>query len=325
MKDFYQVLGVPRGASEAEIKKAYRRLAKQYHPDVNKGDKNAEERFKEVSEAYNVLSDPEQRKKYDLFGAAGMGGAGGPGPGFEGFRWEQGGGPGGAQYYEAGFGDMGDIFEELFRMGGVRRAGGGGRRAQWETHGDPRRAKTAAVNGRNTSADVEISFDEAVKGSSRKIQVKRGDKVEKLTVKIPAGVDNGSQVRLAGKGQPGFGGGKDGDLFLRVHVAPHPDFWREDADIYTEIPITIYDAVLGGTVQVPTVDGGQKKMKIPAGTAGGQKFRIAGKGAPVIGKKGKSGDQYVIVKVVPPKKLDGEGKQAFEELAERYPYDPKQG
>ncbi|HPQ81349.1 MAG TPA: DnaJ domain-containing protein, partial [bacterium] len=240
MKDFYQILGVPRTASEDDIKKAYRRLAKQYHPDVNKGEKETEERFKEISEAYNVLSDREQRKKYDMFGqgapfGGGYGGEGPPG----GFRWEwtTGANPRGSARTGPGpdMGDLGDLFGELFNMGGVRRGPfnqGFGRRS------GP--AQEESLNGQDTSADIEISFEEAVSGLERKIQIKRGDKVEKLTVKIPPGVDNGSKVRIAGKGQPGFGGGSSGDLYLCVRVTPHPRFWREGADIYTETPITIY-------------------------------------------------------------------------------------
>jgi len=167
-----------------------------------------------------------------------------------------------------------------------------------------------------------VGFEEAITGTERKISIRRGDKVEKITIKVPAGVDNGSKVRIAGKGQPGFGGGRSGDLFLRIHVNPHPDFWREDADIYTEVPITIYDAVLGSTVEVPTLDG-HASMKVPSGTEGGQKFRLKGKGAPKLGEKGK-GDQYVIVKIVPPKGMGSEERKIFEELAEKYPYDPKE-
>ncbi|HPW45316.1 MAG TPA: DnaJ C-terminal domain-containing protein [bacterium] len=314
MKDYYQVLGVPRGASVDEIKKAYRRLAKQYHPDVNKGEKGAEERFKEISEAYNVLSDPEQRKKYDMFGSA----FDGAGQDFSGFRWQSTGGGQGFDPSQINFGDigdLGDILGDLFNMGGVRRKA--------YSPGDARRSSyQPTVNGQDTFADVEVSFDDAIEGTERRISIRRGDRTENLTVKIPAGVDNGSKVRISGKGQPGFGGGKDGDLYLRIHVTPHPLFWREGADIYTEIPVTIYDAVLGASVEVPTT-GGSAKMKIPVGTAGGQKFRLSGKGAPVLGKRGKRGDQYVIVKVVPPKKLSAEAKKAFESIAEQFPYDPK--
>lgn len=319
MKDFYQILGVARGASEDEIKKAYRRLAKQYHPDVNKGEKQAEERFKDISEAYNVLSDPEQKKKYDMFGQAGMGG----GPGFGGFQWGA-QGPQGVNFNGADMGDLGDLFGELFNMGGVRRGAYSQAWGRGASTGSGRGApRQAAIDGQDTYADVDIDFEEAISGSERKISIKRGDKVEKLTVKIPAGVDNGSKVRITGKGQPGFGGGKSGDLYLRVHVSPHPSFWREDADIYTEVPITIYESVLGASVDVPTLDG-SARMKIPAGTSSGQKFRIAGKGAPVLDKKGKHGDQYVIVNIVPPKHLTKDAVEAFEELAKKHPYEPRE-
>jgi DnaJ-class molecular chaperone len=317
MKDFYQVLGISRNASVDEIKKAYRRLAKQYHPDVNKGNKEAEERFKEISEAYNVLSDPEQKKKYDIFGNAQAGG--GAGPGFGGFHW-QGAGPGAGAGYEnvgANLGDLGDIFSELFEMGGIRR--------KQHAYGGARRGSSyqPQVNGQDMFADSEISFEEAVSGTEVKLSVRRGDKTEKLNVHIPAGVDNGSKVRVGGKGQMGFGGGRDGDLYIRIHVRPHPKFWREGADIYVEMPITIYDAVLGSSIDVPTL-AGTAHMKIPSGTSGGQKFRLSGKGAPVLGKKGKTGDQYVIAKIVPPKSLSAEEKRIYEKLREDFAYNPKE-
>ncbi len=316
MKDYYQMLGVARNASEDDIRKAYRRLAKQYHPDVNKGDAKAEERFKEISEAYNVLSDPKQRQQYDMFSGA-YGGGARPG----GFRWEAGPGFSAEDFARAGgrvdfgdFGDLGDLFSELFTMGGVRRGpyqqAWGGKRTR------------EAVNGQDTIADVDINFEEAIEGTERKLSVKRGDKVEHLTVKIPAGVDNGSRVRVAGKGQPGFGGGKSGDLYLHVRVAQHPTFWREGADIYVEVPITIYQAVLGDRIEVPTLRGA-KHLKVPAGTEGGKKFRIANEGAPVLGKKGKRGDLYVIVKIVPPKKVPSALKKSLEDLAAEYPYSPE--
>lgn len=311
MKDYYQILGVPRNATDDEIKKAYRRLAKKHHPDVTKGGKESEEKFKEISEAYNVLSDPDQRKKYDMFGAYGAGGGAGPG----GFRWEAPPGFDFRQFSGAdfqGFGDLGDLFSQLFEMGGIKR---GPRAREWGRGEVP-------VNGRDTFTEIEVLFNEAIEGTERRISIKRGDKVEHLTVQIPAGVDNGSKVRVAGKGQPGFGGGRSGDLFLHIRVTPHPYFWREDADIYTEVPITIYDAVLGGSIEVPTMEG-HAKMKIPAGTEGGQKFRLGGKGAPALGKKGKRGDQYIIVKVVPPKDPPSEVKKILADLAEKHPYDPK--
>ncbi|MBI4125960.1 MAG: DnaJ domain-containing protein [Deltaproteobacteria bacterium] len=310
MKDYYQILGLARGATDKEIKEAYRRLAKKYHPDVNKGEKAAEEKFKEISEAYNVLSDAKQRQQYDMFGAGPFGGAGagpggfGGGRGFD-FRGFQGG---------TNAGDLGDLFNELFNMGGVRR---GPVHQEWRGYG----AQTETVNGQDTFTDIEIPFLDAIEGTERTLSIKRGDDVERITVKIPAGVDNGSKVRVAGKGQPGFGGGKPGDLFLHVRVTPHSQFWREDADIYTEVPITVYDAVLGASVAVPTLKG-SANMKIPAGTSSGQKFRLAGLGAPTLEKKGKRGDQYAIIQIVPPKGIKADLRKAFEEVASRYPYRP---
>lgn len=309
MKDYYQILGVPRTATADDIKKAYRRLAKQYHPDITKGDKQTEERFKEISEAYNVLSDCDQRRKYDAIGSAYERAQGGWQP-FSG----QGGGQGGAYedvQYE-GFGDLGDILKDLFEMGGIRRGPFGPKASK----------KQSAVDGKDMFTDVDISFQEAVNGTERSISIQRGDRTEKISIKIPAGVDNGSKVRVSGKGQLGFGGGRAGDLFLRVHVAPHPTFWREGADIYMELPITIYDAVLGNKVEVPTLEG-NAVMKIPEGTASGQKFRLKGKGAPTPGKKGSKGDQYVIVQIAPPTRLNSEERRMYEELSSRYPYRPK--
>jgi len=307
MKDYYQILGVPKSATQAEIKNAYRRLAKQHHPDVNKGESKAEEKFKDISEAYNLLSDPEKRKQYDLFSQGGYGGGfqGAPGGGFGGFGGY--GGAGGATNVE--FGDFGDIFEELFNMGGVKR---GQQRYRSQTQHEQ------AVKGDDTNVQLEISFFEAVEGSTRKISIKRNGKVENITVKIPAGVNNGSKVRVAGKGQSGQHGGKDGDLFLTIQVASHPQFWREGADIYCEMPVTIYQALLGGSITVPTISG-QAQMKIPEGTASGQKFRLKGKGAPVLGKTDR-GDEYIIIKIVPPKKISKPLRIALEELAEKHPY-----
>lgn len=303
-KDYYQILGLSRNASEEEIKKAYRRLAKQYHPDVNKN-KEAEEKFKEISQAYNVLSDPKQKKQYDMFGAAGFGeGAGfgqqGPGQGFD---------------FSEMFGgsNLGDLFGELFQMGGMRSRGRTGRRS---TAQEP-------VAGKDIHTPLEIDFVEAVHGSSREIRIDRGMGRENLSVKIPAGVDNGSKVRLAGKGEAGQFGGKSGDLYLDIRVRPHPVFWREGSDIYCEVPITIYEATLGAIIPVPTLEG-SAQMKIPPGTASGQKFRLKGKGAPDLEHKGNVGDEYVIVQIVPPKKLDAELESLLQKWCQEKPYNPRE-
>lgn len=303
-KDYYQLLGLSRSASEAEIKKAYRRLAKQYHPDVNKN-KEAEEKFKEISQAYNVLSDPKQKKQYDMFGAAF-----GEGGGFT----RQGPGAGGFDFGEIfGGGNLGDLFGELFQMGGMRSRGRTGRRS---TAQEP-------ASGKDIRSPLEIDFMEAIHGAHREIRIDRGMGKENLSVKIPAGVDNGSKVRLAGKGETGAFGGTAGDLYLDIRVHPHPVFWREGGDIYCEVPITIYEAALGSTIPVPTLEG-SAQMKIPSGTASGQKFRMKGKGAPNLEQKGNVGDEYVIVQIVPPKKLDDEIKNLLQKWCQEKPYNPRE-
>ncbi len=302
MKDFYQILGVSNNASEEEIKKAYRRLAKTYHPDINK-DKAAEEKFKEISEAYNVLSEPKKRKEYDTLRSSPFGqytrtGTAGPG----GFQWEfRSGGP--EQGFDFGeMGNVGNLFEELFQMGGMRQ--GAGRRGARPSYREEEPAQ-----GRDLEADLEIDFLEAVHGATRRIKG--------MTIKIPAGVDNGFRVRVSGKGEGG------GDLYLHVRVKPHPIFWREGSDIYCEVPITIYEAILGTSIPVPTLEG-MATMKIPKGTASGQKFRLKGKGAPKLESKGDKGDQYVIVQIVPPDRLDSETEEAIRNWAEKHPYNPRE-
>ncbi|MDO8494143.1 MAG: DnaJ C-terminal domain-containing protein [Deltaproteobacteria bacterium] len=330
MKDFYQILGVPRSATASEIKKAYRRLAKQHHPDVSK-EKGSEEKFKEISEAYDVLSDPKKKQQYDTFGSAPFGGggaAGGPfgggsGAGPGGVRWDfrQGGSPGGdvgGGNFE-GFGGLGNLFEELFQMGGMRGRGGaqGGRSAY------PGGSQTQQPQkGGDRTTDMEIEFLEACQGTSCQIRINWGGGSENLRVKIPAGVDNGSKVRIAGKGEPGLFGGPPGDLYLNVNVKSHPVFWREGSDLLCEVPLTIYEAVLGATVEVPTLTG-TAQMKIPPKTASGQKFRLKEKGVPSLDKKGISGDEYIIVQIVPPEKIDKKTLEIFEQLAREKPYNPR--
>ena len=307
-KDYYQILGVGRDATEDEIKRAYRRLARKYHPDVNPGDKEAEERFKEINEAYEVLSDPEKRRKYDQLGAAWrewerMGGR--PGD----FDWSQwvSAAPGGQRVYVrygtaedledlfGGSSPFSDFFTQIF--GGLGGAPGG-----FEFRTRPRR-------GQDLEQEVEISLEEAYHGTTRLLQ-KDG---RRLQVKIPPGAYTGLRIRMAGEGGPGAAGGQPGDLYLRVRVAPHPRFERRGDDLYTTVPVDLYTAVLGGKVRVETL-AGPVMLTIPPGTQNGQTFRLRGKGMPKLRQKGQYGDLYARVEVRLPTRLTPRQRELFEEL-----------
>lgn len=302
-RDYYDLLGVSRGATVDELKKSYRRLAKKYHPDVNKGDKGAEEKFKEISQAYDVLSDADKRRKYDQFGQWAEQGGFNPRQGFRTYTWTTGGPGGGVDFEEfqrqSGF-DLGDLFGDVFGMGGVSR-GRGRRRPEPQGH--------------DVQSTLEISFEEAVLGTERSIGLDRRGRSERLKVKIPAGIKDGGKIRLTGKGEGG------GDLYLKVNVLPHRDFWREDDDLYLEIPITITEAALGTTVRVTTLEG-KVDLKIPAGTSSGQKFRIREKGAPHLGKGGR-GDLFVLAKIVVPPDLDEDSKEMLRKIQQRNDYNPR--
>jgi molecular chaperone DnaJ len=319
-KDYYQILGVSRTASEKEIKQAYRRLARQYHPDLNPGDKSAEAKFKEINAAYEVLSDPEKRKKYDQFGEqweyadqfAKSAGA-------EGVRWDF--GKGGTTIEYGGLGDLGDIFSSLFGESGI---GFGVRRG-------PQR-------GQDIESPIEVTLEEAYHGSTRVIQLQAeepctacggtgrvGNRVcticngaggkaslKRLQVKIPAGVRDGSKIRIAGEGGPGRAGGGKGDLYLVVKVLPHNLFERKGDDLYTEVSVPLATAVLGGEVRLPTLNG-SVALKIPSETQNGKVFRLAGKGMPKLGN-GNFGDMFAKVKVVLPTNLTDEERKLFERL-----------
>jgi molecular chaperone DnaJ len=326
-KDYYQTLGVSRNASDKEIKQAYRRLARKLHPDVNPGDKDAEAKFKEVNAAYEVLSDSEKRKKYDQFGE----------------NWQyadqfaQGGwkaSPYGDFSRESPFtifefgdlgsqaGDRGGIFDSLFRDFGART---GTRR--------PRR-------GQNIEYPIEVTLEEAYRGSTRTIETQvespchvcggkgalgnapcytcggsgRVLQPQRLEVKIPAGVKDGSRIRMAGKGRASLGGGASGDLYLVVSVRPHSLFQRKGNDLHVEVPVSLSDAMLGGEVEVPTLKG-KIALKIPPETQNGKVFRLAGQGMPVMGDT-KKGDLFAKVKIVLPTKLTEKEKELFQQLKE---------
>ena len=359
-RDYYEVLGVSKGASDDEIKKAYRKLAKKYHPDMNPGDKEAEAKFKEVNEAYSILSDSEKRARYDQFGHAGVDpnyGAGGPGGGFGGF--------------DMGDIDLGDIFGSFFGGG----FGGFG--------GSTSSRRNGPQKGESLRASLTISFEEAAFGCEKEINLNRTEECEachgsgaepgttaetcpdcrgtgvvrvqqrtggfafsstapcsrcrgtgkiihtpckacggsgsvkkskRVTVSIPAGIDDGQAISLRGQGNAGKNGGPAGDLIVAVHVKPHPQFHRDGTTVLYEQPVTFYQAVMGAELEIPTIDG-KVKYNLPAGTQTGTTFRLRGKGIPELRGRGR-GDQYVTVRVQVPTSLNGEQKEALRAFAE---------
>ena len=289
-KDYYQLLGVKKNATEEEIKRAYRTLAKKYHPDKNKGNKEAENKFKEISEAYAVLSDKEKRAQYDRLGAEAFSfGGGGQNP-FAGFDFSQfmgGGGRRSGRTARGGAGPAGftDIFSDLFGGGGF--------------------AEEMPLRGNDINAELTIGFREAVLGSTMDLTVNGGH----IKVKIPEGVADGQTIRLRGKGTPGSSGAPSGDLNVLVHVKSHPFFERRGDDIYINLPVTIGEAVRGAQIEVPTIHGAVK-ARIPAGTQGGQTFRLTGKG--VKRKNGSYGDHYYRVEIVVPPDAPADAVQKIE-------------
>ena len=331
-RDYYDVLGVSRNADESQIKKAYRKLAKKYHPDTNAGNAEAEQKFKEVTEAYDVLGDKEKRKMYDQFGhaafdqtagaGAGYGNAGagfgGPGGGF--WRTYSSGGPdGGYQEYHFEGGNMddifGDIFGDIFNHGSG--TGGGGRSSRSSGFGGSGfRGGSFPQKGSNVHADVTVGFDEAAFGCDKVVRLQdptgRSGGVQSLQVHIPAGIDTGKSIRLKGKGMPGANGGEAGDLFLKVTVAPKPGYERKGCDVYTTVSIPYTTAVFGGEAVVGTLYG-NVVCKIREGTQSGTKIRLRGKGIVSVNNPSVRGDQYVTVQISIPRQLSPEAKQKLRE------------
>lgn len=325
-KDYYQVLGVAKTATAEEIKKAYRKLALKYHPDRNKDDPQAEDRFKEVGEAYAVLSDEEKRKQYDTFGQAGFK-----------KRYSQ------EDIYQGsdiedilrGMGLGGDFFSKIFHggrggggfrtytyggrpgaggpgMGGMGGPGMGGYdfgRAYGDMAGGPAR-------GTDLVYELPVSLEEVFHGADKMVSYRAGNEMQRVSVKIPAGIAHGKKLRLAGKGEPGPPGAPGGDLFIKIRVLDHPKFRREGDSLEVELPITFSQAALGGTVHVPTLEGKELAMKVPKGSQPGSKLRLRGQGLPRMGAEGGRGDLLVRLTVEVPKRLSKDQKELLEKLAE---------
>ncbi len=307
-RDYYETLGVPKAAKDDEIKTAFRKLARKYHPDVAKDKKEAEEKFKQINEAYEVLGDPEKRTKYDQLGENWNQPGGGfqpppqwggrPGGGFQ----RHGGSDGGVEFEFNGTG-FSDFFEAFFGGGrGQSGFGGFGQRP------------TQAERGSDVEADIMVTLEEALNGSVRSVSLRRAgsNKLETYQVKIPRGVRQGQRIRLAGQGEAGEAGGKSGDLFLRVRLARHPDFTVEGNDLIHEEKLSPWQAVLGTELKVSTIEG-SVRMKIPAGTQSGQRFRLRERGLP--GSTGARGDLFVEVEIQVPKKITEKEREIWQELA----------
>ncbi|MCS7337769.1 MAG: DnaJ domain-containing protein [Verrucomicrobiae bacterium] len=345
-KDYYQILGVPRNATDEEIKKAFRRLARQYHPDVAKNKREAEEKFKEINEAYEVLSDPVKRKRYDALGTDWKAGQEfTPPPGWEPFehefiRWGDFNGRGAGFEFHFGGTGFSDFFEQLF--GSMARAGASPRFGRTVSEEEP-----VETRGRDIEGDIMVTLEEVLRGSIRTVTVhrnvactdcagtgiKRGrpcntcsgtgtvKKTDTFKVKIPPGVAEGQRLRVAGRGEAGLEGHTAGDLYLRVRFARHPDFEVHGQDLIYETDLAPWEAVLGTTISVPTLSG-QVTIKVPPGTQTGQKLRIRGHGLP--NREGKKGDLIVVVRVQVPDRVTDRERALWEQLAKESRFNPRQ-
>ncbi|HEU4766590.1 MAG TPA: J domain-containing protein, partial [Pyrinomonadaceae bacterium] len=329
-KDYYEVLGVKRDASDDDLKKAYRKLARKFHPDLNPGDKTSEDQFKQLQEAYDVLSNAEDRKLYDQYGEnwrAVKAGAGAPPPP----GWQQAQSPGGGASGPGGF-DFGD-----FDFGSFRQSGSGGFDIFEELFGGARGRERRGGRGRDVEAELELSLEEAHRGRRRTLQMQAAEtcptcsgtglkdgnvcdtcggsgqvlRPKTIEVNIPAGVRDGSTVRLAGQGGSGSNGSEPGDLYLRIRLRQHPLFAVKGDDLEVELPIAPWEAVLGAKVEAPTIDG-RVELTIPRGANTGQRLRLRGQG--LNKRKGGRGDEYVLLKIVAPKEVGDEERRLYEEL-----------
>lgn len=301
-KDPYETLGVSRSASAEEIKRAYRRLAKESHPDRNRGNKAAEQRFKQIQAAYEILGDAQRRAQYDRFGQ------GGPAPEFH--RWQSAGGPG-VEFDVGSFGDLRDIFAQFFNRSDGARGGKSARRSA-----PPQR-------GHDVETEIELGFQEAARGGTRTVQLSAvdGERPERLEFHVPAGVADGTRIRLAGRGAPGSAG--RGDLFIRCRVAAHPVFRRDGLDVILELPLTVPEALLGARVDVPTLDG-PMRLTIPPCTSSGTKLRLRGKGIRDE-RSGETGDMYAVTRIIAPRALPDDVRALLERRADAFGSSPRVG
>ncbi|MBC7981080.1 MAG: J domain-containing protein [Armatimonadetes bacterium] len=314
-RNYYEVLGVGREATGPEVKKAFRKLARKHHPDVAADKSTAEEKFKEINEAYEVLSDPEKRKKYDLLGAN-WNQQGGPPPGGGSGAWSGGGGrmPEGFEFEFGGTG-FSDFFEQYFSGGGARRAAGGFS------------GQSGARRGQDIEGDLMVSLEEAFVGSMRTISLRKSDpqtgrgSTDEVQVRIPAGIGEGQRLRVPGHGAQGSHGAEDGDLYLRVRLAAHPDFRVKGHDLYRDLVLAPWEAVLGTTIAVQVPGGKNVQVKIPAGTSSEDQLRLRGYGLP---KRGAPGDLYVEISIGSPAAVAEEERRLWEKLRDVSKFKPRE-
>jgi DnaJ-class molecular chaperone len=310
-RDYYEILGVSRSASPDEIKRAYRAAAKKYHPDRNPDNAAAEQKFKDVQQAYSVLRDPKKRADYDQFGEAGVG------------SWST--DPRGQRVYQWGGGsavNIDDLEDLMSAFGGGQRASvfeeifGGGRKRGRTRRPTPQR-------GADEEKRITLSFEQAIHGATVSIKLRSGHdgRTESLEVKIPPGVEDGKKIRLKGKGHPGLNGGPPGDLLLMCSVKAHPFFTRRGSDIYLDVPVTVTEAAMGARIEVPSLDG-WATVTLPAGTSSGARLRLKGHGVKQAGSQGR-GDLYIVIGIVPPKTLTDEQRSLFEQLRACESADPR--
>jgi DnaJ-class molecular chaperone len=308
-QDYYQTLGVPNTASQAEIQKAYRKLARKVHPDMNPDDRTAKDKFKKIQEAYDVLNDPQKREMYDRYGSA-FESVGGAGP-----RWGASrGGPEGAQEID---------FSQIFGQGGEAGGAGGFEEILRHFAGGPRtgRRPSPRTRGADIEHELHVPFNSSITGGQAQLSVRRADgKIETISVKIPAGIEDGKKIRLRGQGEPSPSGGGPGDLLITVRVAEHPHFRRRGGDLELAVPVTLAEAALGAKIDVPTPQG-EISLKIPPGTSSGKRLRLKGMGVP--NAKGGHGDLYAEIQIAIPDSLDEESLELVRQFEMRQSLQPR--